>query len=203
MCRLILHQNGNVANATAKFLWQRVERLLDYLDEMLTLHPSPPTQSAGILTHATGPSPAAFSLRPGAAPCPPCAAPPARVVPQPPLFRFLPAASDLPDHSPHSRASTSGLRDGALGAERDTPDSSDPRLPDPGSVVAHGARARSVACRSCSPPCRLCGCVGCAEKPAGEARAGSVQRQSGWDRGAGKRPEYGAVPDKYPDRVCP
>jgi hypothetical protein len=39
--RLILYQNGNVPNATAKFLRERVERLLDYLDEMFTLHPSP------------------------------------------------------------------------------------------------------------------------------------------------------------------
>jgi hypothetical protein len=39
--RHIHYQNGNVPNATAKFLWERVERLLDYLDEMFTLHPSP------------------------------------------------------------------------------------------------------------------------------------------------------------------
>ena len=33
--------DSNVTNATAKFLWERVEHLLDYLDEMFTLHPSP------------------------------------------------------------------------------------------------------------------------------------------------------------------
>ena len=38
--RRILYQNSNVTNATAEFLWERVERLLDYLDEMFTLHPS-------------------------------------------------------------------------------------------------------------------------------------------------------------------
>jgi len=39
--RHILYQNSNVTNATAKFLWERVEHHLDYLDEMFTLHPSP------------------------------------------------------------------------------------------------------------------------------------------------------------------
>ncbi len=39
--RHILYQNSNVTNATAKFLWERVERLLDYLGEMFTLHLSP------------------------------------------------------------------------------------------------------------------------------------------------------------------
>ena len=39
--RHIFHQNSNVTDATAEFLWQRVESLLDYLDEMFTLHPSP------------------------------------------------------------------------------------------------------------------------------------------------------------------
>jgi hypothetical protein len=39
--RFILYQNRNVPNTTAKFLRERVERLLDYLDEMFTLHPSP------------------------------------------------------------------------------------------------------------------------------------------------------------------
>jgi hypothetical protein len=39
--RRILYQNSNVTNATAEFLWERVERLLDYLDEMFTLYPSP------------------------------------------------------------------------------------------------------------------------------------------------------------------
>src|ERR1019366_4295592 len=47
--RHILYQNGNVTNATAKFLWERVERLLDYLDEMFTLHPSPIEIRAGSL----------------------------------------------------------------------------------------------------------------------------------------------------------
>jgi hypothetical protein len=37
----ILHQNSDVADAYAKFLWERVQRLLDYLDEMFSLHPSP------------------------------------------------------------------------------------------------------------------------------------------------------------------
>jgi hypothetical protein len=37
----ILHQNGNVTDASAKFLCERVESLLDYLDEVLTLHLSP------------------------------------------------------------------------------------------------------------------------------------------------------------------
>ena len=37
----ILHQNGNVTDAAAKFLRERVESLLDYLDEVLTLHLSP------------------------------------------------------------------------------------------------------------------------------------------------------------------
>ena len=37
----ILYQNSNVTNATAKFLRERVERFLDYLDEMFALHPSP------------------------------------------------------------------------------------------------------------------------------------------------------------------
>ncbi|MGA9861892.1 MAG: hypothetical protein WBQ19_07245 [Terriglobales bacterium] len=39
--RHILNQNRDVTNATAKFLGERVERLLDYLDEMFALHPSP------------------------------------------------------------------------------------------------------------------------------------------------------------------
>jgi len=39
--RHILYQHRNILNATAKFLWERVERLLDYLDEMFTLHPLP------------------------------------------------------------------------------------------------------------------------------------------------------------------
>src|SRR5260370_41391115 len=37
-------------NATSKFLWERVERLLDYLDEMFTLHPSPNATNNGTLT---------------------------------------------------------------------------------------------------------------------------------------------------------
>src|SRR5712692_5098024 len=48
--RHILHQNSNVTNATAEFLWERVERLLDYLDEMCTLHPSPTEINKGTLT---------------------------------------------------------------------------------------------------------------------------------------------------------
>src|SRR6266849_8675600 len=48
--RHILYQNSNVTNATAKFLWERVERLLDYLDEMFTLHPSPAEINEGTLT---------------------------------------------------------------------------------------------------------------------------------------------------------
>src|SRR5713226_6188527 len=48
--RHILYQNRNVTNATAKFLWERVERLLDYLDEMFALHPSPTELNKGTLT---------------------------------------------------------------------------------------------------------------------------------------------------------
>src|ERR1035441_1594737 len=48
--RHILYQNSNVTNATAKFWWERVERLLDYLDEMFTLHPSPTKINRGMLT---------------------------------------------------------------------------------------------------------------------------------------------------------
>src|SRR5713101_3538918 len=48
--RHILYQNSNVTNATAKFLWERVERLLDYLDEVFTLHPSPTEINKGTLT---------------------------------------------------------------------------------------------------------------------------------------------------------
>src|SRR5438128_2275459 len=48
--RHIIYQNRNVTNATAKFLWERVERLLDYLDEMFTLHPSPTELNKGTLT---------------------------------------------------------------------------------------------------------------------------------------------------------
>ena len=36
--RHILYQNSNVMNATAKFWRERVENLLDYLDELLSLH---------------------------------------------------------------------------------------------------------------------------------------------------------------------
>src|SRR6266581_660213 len=39
--RHILYQSSNVTDATAKFLWERIERLLDYVDEMFALHPSP------------------------------------------------------------------------------------------------------------------------------------------------------------------
>src|SRR5208282_585839 len=48
--RHILNQNSNVTNATAKFLGERVERLLDYLDEMFALHPSPTKINKGTLT---------------------------------------------------------------------------------------------------------------------------------------------------------
>src|SRR5712692_7516071 len=48
--RHVLYQNSNVTNATAKFLWERVERLLDYLDEMFALHPSPTELNKGTLT---------------------------------------------------------------------------------------------------------------------------------------------------------
>src|SRR5208337_2784823 len=48
--RQILHQNSNVTNAAAKFLWERVERLLDYLGEMFALHPSPTAISKSALT---------------------------------------------------------------------------------------------------------------------------------------------------------
>ena len=48
--RHILYQHRNILNATAKFLWERVERLLDYLDEMLALHPSPTEINRGTLT---------------------------------------------------------------------------------------------------------------------------------------------------------
>src|SRR5438552_11092390 len=46
----IFYQNSNVTNATAKFLWERVERVLDYLDEMFTFHPSPTEINKGRLT---------------------------------------------------------------------------------------------------------------------------------------------------------
>src|SRR5712692_5789848 len=48
--RHILYQNSNVTNATAKFMWERVKRLLDYLDEMFALHPSPSEINKGTLT---------------------------------------------------------------------------------------------------------------------------------------------------------
>ncbi len=48
--RRILYQNSNVTNATAEFLWERVERFLDYFDEMITLHHSPPEINKGTLT---------------------------------------------------------------------------------------------------------------------------------------------------------
>src|SRR5712692_1382350 len=48
--RHILYQNSNVTNATAKFLWERVERFLDYLDEMFTLHPLLTEINKGTLT---------------------------------------------------------------------------------------------------------------------------------------------------------
>src|ERR1035438_9955911 len=38
------------SNATAKSLWERVERLLDYLTEMFTLHPSSIKTNKGTLT---------------------------------------------------------------------------------------------------------------------------------------------------------
>src|ERR1035438_5129291 len=38
------------SNATAKSLWERVERLLDYLAEMFTLHPSSIKTNKGTLT---------------------------------------------------------------------------------------------------------------------------------------------------------
>ncbi len=40
--RLILYQDSNITNAAAEFSRERVECLLDHLDEMLTLHPSHP-----------------------------------------------------------------------------------------------------------------------------------------------------------------
>src|SRR6266568_9135444 len=43
-------RTANVTNATAKFLWERVERLLHYLDEMFSLHPSPTELNKGTLT---------------------------------------------------------------------------------------------------------------------------------------------------------
>src|ERR1039458_5266624 len=48
--RHILYQDSNVTNATAKFCWERVERLLDYLGEMFMLHPSPTKLNQGTLT---------------------------------------------------------------------------------------------------------------------------------------------------------
>jgi hypothetical protein len=44
--RPVLYQNSNVTNAAAKFLRERVERLLDYLDEMFTFRLSPPEKPA-------------------------------------------------------------------------------------------------------------------------------------------------------------
>src|SRR5208282_2200955 len=105
------------------------------------------------------------NICPGAARYRPCAA--LLGVPGPRLFRFLPVASGLPDHSPHSRASTNGLRDGALAAGTEAPDSSNSC-----SAIAHGAPARSEACRSYLLPRRPGSCAGCAETLAGEAPAG-------------------------------
>src|ERR1019366_2539145 len=48
--RHILYQNSNVTNAPAKFCRERVERLLDYLGEMFTLHRSPTKINRGTLT---------------------------------------------------------------------------------------------------------------------------------------------------------
>src|SRR5208282_5016402 len=48
--RHILYQNSNILNTTAKFLGERVERLLDYLNEMFTLHPSPTEVNKGTVT---------------------------------------------------------------------------------------------------------------------------------------------------------
>src|SRR5712692_6366428 len=48
--RHILYQNSNVTNATAKFPWERVKSLLDYLDEMFALHLSPSEINKGTLT---------------------------------------------------------------------------------------------------------------------------------------------------------
>src|SRR5664279_2574841 len=48
--RHILYQNSDVTNATAKFCWERVERLLYYLGEMFMLHPSPTKINQGTLT---------------------------------------------------------------------------------------------------------------------------------------------------------
>jgi hypothetical protein len=49
--RHILHQNSNVTNATAKFLWERVEHFLDDLDEVsaLILHPLAQTRARSFL----------------------------------------------------------------------------------------------------------------------------------------------------------
>ena len=44
------YQNRNILNATAKFLWERVERLLDYLCEIFTLRSSPTEINKGPLT---------------------------------------------------------------------------------------------------------------------------------------------------------
>src|SRR5664280_1882887 len=48
--RHILYQDSDVTNATAKFCWERVERLLYYLGEMFMLHPSPTKINQGTLT---------------------------------------------------------------------------------------------------------------------------------------------------------
>src|SRR5207245_11238393 len=47
--RQILHQNSNVADSTAKFLWKRIEFILDHLHELLSLHRSPADPSKGTL----------------------------------------------------------------------------------------------------------------------------------------------------------
>src|SRR5262249_24210235 len=54
--RHILYQNSNVMNATAKFWRERVENLLDYLDELLSPH--------SIEGHADSDSPIAFLVAP-------------------------------------------------------------------------------------------------------------------------------------------
>src|SRR5271166_950625 len=68
---------------------------------------------------------------------------------EPTPFRFPFAASDLPDHSPRSHASTNELRGEAFAVEKDILGSWRSGSASARSTVAHGARARSATCQCC------------------------------------------------------